>query len=637
MAQPIFDEHPLHEYFRETGETAEPMPGGNPELVAEVGVDELKSSALANTTAVEESHPSPHGSPLSASDPGAIPQAVAIVSIAVLALAIGYEFLAILLLAVALYVARAVSPTSDQNDVATLTLDAVSELIGAGNVWDSAVNEAMMIVEKEERTPSAYYGPTSPLSPISSLRVAIQSSLHTTQSQCDNVRKLLSALTSPTQLSQLSEMYAPASPIKSSFTSSDHPRPLSDPVAAWRNRTTLPANASPLNKRATWNGSYASMALAGRQSPLSPMKKREKTEGKRRSELTTFFNLNDAPSMTVSAPPSPLSQRILQDVQEEEDHSESELPYMKDDEVFGVAALDLQPHVDAISSALSDAREHLEQCVASLRDDSAKDGNVSMMPAADGSLQDLFTEGDENIGNHALQAYDRLRKELGYALRECERGRERLLDAITASHPADPPEEEDSDLSSAVPPLGLDTSSDESTGLESPFAFPSKEGHPDSSTIVVEPSSTFVDDASEHLLVTASSHHLPPPGVEQVFEADSGGGTPFTRERSKMSREERIRLTKARRESGINGIESGLSSEPEPGSTREKWGPGGEVVQELKDVIWKVGEKRRKMTELAVPPHPVMRIVVDQPDEGSWTQDNSIRLGAPDAEEKDVS
>ncbi|PSS03321.1 hypothetical protein PHLCEN_2v3995 [Hermanssonia centrifuga] len=900
MAQPIFDEHPLHEYFRETGETAEPMPGGNPELVAEVGVDELKSSALAkfvlsvsdriqipplvtegisaissslfspsnfkrpttsfaerfkydvisssllstsltatphpsrrsfspelpglldtgphsrtsSTTAVEESHPSPHGSPISASDPGAIPQAVAIVSIAVLALAIGYEFLAMLLLAVALYVARAVSPTSDQNDVATLTLDAVSELIGAGNVWDSAVNEAMMIVEKEERTPSAYYGPTSPLSPISSLRVAIQSSLHTTQSQCDNVRKLLSALTSPTQLSQLSEMYAPASPIKSSFPSSDHPRPLSDPVAAWRNRTTLPANASPLNKRATWNGSYASMALAGRQSPLSPMKKREKTEGKRRSELTTFFNLNDAPSMTVSAPPSPLSQRILQDVQEEEDHSESELPYMKDDEVFGVAALDLQrkrrtsafdvfgasppnqashlrhtpghsshhsltslsspsrftllqtnrhplslsalhlalhgalsakryacahllalrfeedaddeaywedarsvmalltstltdassrlmsalddaekrrmkderpsteslvgssressyspepqrtskpgrptktmaemvsfapmpnhltrfaAHVDAISSALSDAREHLEQCVALLRDDSAKDGNVSMMPAADGSLQDLFTEGDENIENHALQAYDRLRKELGYALRECERGRERLLDAITASHPADPPEEEDSDLSSAVPPLGLDTSSDESTGLESPFAFPPKEGHPDSSTIVVEPSSTFVDDASEHLLVTASSHHLPPPGIEQVFEADSGGGTPFTRERSKMSREERIRLTKARRESGINGIESGLSSEPEPGSTREKWGPGGEVVQELKDVIWKVGEKRRKMTELAVPPHPVMRIVVDQPDEGSWTQENSIRLGAPDAEEKDVS
>ena len=30
---------------------------------------------------------------------------------------------------------------------------------------------------------------------------------------------------------------------------------------------------------------------------------------------------------------------------------------------------------------------------------------------------------------------------------------------------------------------------------------------------------------------------------------------------------------------------------------RERWGPGGEVVQELKDVIWKVGEKKRKMSQ----------------------------------------
>lgn len=35
--------------------------------------------------------------------------------------------------------------------IAFQTLDAVNELISAGNVWDSAVNEAMAIVEKEER------------------------------------------------------------------------------------------------------------------------------------------------------------------------------------------------------------------------------------------------------------------------------------------------------------------------------------------------------------------------------------------------------------------------------------------------------------------------------------------------------
>ena len=35
-----------------------------------------------------------------------------------------------------------------------------------------------------------------------------------------------------------------------------------------------------------------------------------------------------------------------------------------------------------------------------------------------------------------------------------------------------------------------------------------------------------------------------------------------------------------------------MSSEAKKGGGGiEKWGPGGEVVQELKDVIWKVGER----------------------------------------------
>lgn len=91
---------------------------------------------------------------------------------AVLALAAGYEFLAYLLFAVALYVARAVKAAPDKTtaDAATLvstlladeerteqahvgskTLDALNELISAGNLWDSAVNEAMLIVEKDDR------------------------------------------------------------------------------------------------------------------------------------------------------------------------------------------------------------------------------------------------------------------------------------------------------------------------------------------------------------------------------------------------------------------------------------------------------------------------------------------------------
>ncbi|KAI0765628.1 hypothetical protein BD413DRAFT_574300 [Trametes elegans] len=35
MAQPLFEEHPLEEYFRQTGEFAEPMPGISPDFAPE--------------------------------------------------------------------------------------------------------------------------------------------------------------------------------------------------------------------------------------------------------------------------------------------------------------------------------------------------------------------------------------------------------------------------------------------------------------------------------------------------------------------------------------------------------------------------------------------------------------------------
>jgi hypothetical protein len=112
-------------------------------------------------------------------------------------------------------------------------------------------------------------------------------------------------------------------------------------------------------------------------------------------------------------------------------------------------------------------------------------------------------------------------------------------------------------------------------------------------TVISPSGETFdADDVSSPLLLAASSHHLPPPGIEQVFESETGNSPAFTRERSKMTREERIKLAKARRESG-----GGVVGADEHAPKIERWGPGGEVVQELKDVIWKVGERRRRMTE----------------------------------------
>ena len=244
-------------------------------------------------------------------------------------------------------------------------------------------------------------------------------------------------------------------------------------------------------------------------------------------------------------------------------------------------------HVDAISSALDDAREHLEKCVASIRED--KDSNVSAKSTADGASLDPFgAEGTSE--NPTLQAYDRLRKELGYALRECERGRERLLDILAPPKTAAETDEEDEEFADAPPPLlHHDFSSGESTGPES--AFSERNSTFEIAVPDLDRSSQAMDDATDHLLMTTSSQHLPPPGIEQVFEADSGAHAAFTRERSKLSREERIKLAKARRQSQPASIEEKLEG--------EKRGPSSEVVQELKDVIWKVGEKRRRMTERA--------------------------------------
>lgn len=606
---------------------------------------------------------------------------------------------------------------------------------------------------------SSYYSPTSMQAPSAGLRIALQSSLHTTQSQCDHVRQLLSALTSPPQLAQLSEMYAPASPVKPSFISLDQPRPLSDPMAAWRRRTTsMPSATSTENKRATWSPSRGSLAaVAG----MNAMRRNEK----RRSAANPAFLSPAVPSSTMSAPPSPLAQKVLEGVDEEDQgESDSELAYTKEEDVFGVAALDLrrqrrrsgmgvfgvpppsyslqptQPghtrghsshssississpskftllqtnrhplslsslhmalhgalgakryacahllalrfeedaddetywedvrsimslftstfadasssllsaldeaekrrmkderpsteslvgssressvspiasskipatrsgktmaemisfapmpshlarfatHVDAITSALDDARDHIEQCVASIRED--KDPNTSTLPTVDGSTLEPFgVEGASE--SPALQAYDRLRKELGFALRECERGRERLLDILAASKPTPESDEEDEEgFADAPPSLAQDLSSEESNGPDSAFSERNS-----TFEIAVPDLPPTVDDATEHLLLATSSQHLPPPGIEQVFEAESGPTAVFTRERAKLSREERIKLAKARRESK----QASIDENPE----REHWGPGGEVVQELKDVIWKVGERRRKMTERA--------------------------------------
>lgn len=262
-------------------------------------------------------------------------------------------------------------------------------------------------------------------------------------------------------------------------------------------------------------------------------------------------------------------------------------------------------HVDAIVCALNDAREDLEQCVEALRLRTDAKANIDDTNQVHSREADKNARVVETQEHPAFQAYDRLRKELGLALRECERGREKLLDIIAG--PQDVPNDDtDADVDD-TPALGQDTGSEESDKV-GPLSPSILQAHLDSAMprgvdagevggLGLNVAGDHGDDATEHLLRGASSRHLPEPGVEQVFEADTHTPeVPFTRERSKLSREERIKLAKARRAS-VNDARALLSLESAPAA--EKWGPEGEVVQELKDVIWKVGERRRKLTEAA--------------------------------------
>lgn len=247
-------------------------------------------------------------------------------------------------------------------------------------------------------------------------------------------------------------------------------------------------------------------------------------------------------------------------------------------------------HVTAMQSALKDAREYLDECVAALHD------SDEMFPSPPS-----WYEGEMETGDHpALQAYEKSRRELGFALRECERGRNQLLDIVKLPQILDP----EGECSEGTPGLGHDSLSEESDKVDNVVSpSHSEDGIKDVVSVVDADEGSKADDATQELLLSTGIEDLPPAHVnpEQVFEADTSIVSSTTiRPRAKLNREERIKLIKARRES-VLGLGKGLESSPmihdigdHEGGYDEKWGPGGDIVEELKDVIWKVRERRRK-------------------------------------------
>ncbi|PPQ68050.1 hypothetical protein CVT26_007334 [Gymnopilus dilepis] len=727
------------------------------------------------------------------SDPSYGPISFSIASLAVF-FSIGYPFFSMLSLFATLFLLyHFFYMTETSKHDMTSSFNALDDLIAANEMWESVVQDAVTFLDSEERSSS---GSSSP-SPI---RVALHSCLQTTHTQCDNIRQLFAALTSPSNLSQLSEMYAPPSPMALGFSPEMISRPFSFPSPRLPS-SQLPRPTTPENKRSTWNGSYASLAGAG-SPPSTLFRRRDEKKANHRMHLSDVFRLAPTSAPVTPLPLSPGTP--LPEVPENSISLSEGLPSSSTSPIpshFGAAALDLQrrrktgglevfrapspsyftqdmraprsarnsafastisssskftspqpsrhplsyaaltsslqgalaakrytcshllalrftddeddgywedvrsviglltstltdsfsrlaealdeaeqeklraqnptpdidlsrsperdcvpgisdsesqgtrrrssskvsfapvpsqfsrfaAHVAAISSALEDARDDLEQCVAALRSEtpyttpssaSRKLRHSRSFSKPGGPGADEEPEAEEP---RAVQAYERLRRELGLALRECERGRERLLELV---HPPPIPSDDDEDFDD-LPSLGHDGSDD--SDKPDPVYPSEDEGEfspnvgPRSQPSVVNTDAVEgapIDDATSHLLLTTSSLHLPMPGVDEVFEAETGPKTSFTRERSKLSREERIKLAKARRESGKGLAIGGTGTGEDDGSVQrgvEKWGPGGDVVQELKDVIWKVSERKRMLAESTTPPQPQLAQLDSQP------------------------
>lgn len=178
-----------------------------------------------------------------------------------------------------------------------------------------------------------------------------------------------------------------------------------------------------------------------------------------------------------------------------------------------------------------------------------------------------------------------IRRELGTALRQLERARAALR--AQRAQPRGETEGEDSD----VPPLDASPSSPTSEELTPYDALRRRDSlnSDKAERREIETAHVRPDDASAYLLLGTSAHSLPPPGIEQVFEADTEDavGTVARRAKSTLTRAERIEAVRARR--AVSGSMSSL------GHSREASGDGNwEVVRELKAVISEVGVRRRR-------------------------------------------
>ncbi|KAG8836033.1 hypothetical protein FRC17_010497 [Serendipita sp. 399] len=624
-----------------------------------------------------------------------------------IALASGHWISSLLAFLAALFLREPLSSHQDTKvPQSRLTFDVLQHLVDTDSAWESAIGEAMELLRRDE---ASALGPS--IQWQTPLRVALQSSLQAITTQADRVRQLFSPLANPTELAQMTEMYAPPSPTTTHHSIAS-PNPIRKSVSS-----------SKLDKRITWSGAL-SKTPAGRspatpntpESPIPPVPQLPSPGTPFGVEDTPFGtltldlersnrayqrysfasprslrSLRTSPSgskfTTLQSMRNPLSTNSLdaalhaalsskrfacahllalrfdegeddlywEDVRsviglfssslEDETSRLSEamdewhrsrqrdarpsvnstpipasptpLPPRKRQDTLSFAPRSsdmakFTSHMDAITGALNRAFDELEKCVGALR---LREASVPLE-------EEVGAEHSEFASRTALESYDTLRRELGLALRECERARcplSLVMDNSTGSSSDQEVVYSPPDQQEAITP----ERKDDSFLLESPTRAGA--GSPPPAYVSRGPSQ-IVDDVTAHLLAGATAMHLPPLGMDRVFEAESGPVVkPFRRERSTLSRQERIALAQVKRKS--TQLQN-ISSSPLGDSHKQNHPTvvSSELMQELKEVIHRVNERKQRMVLPSAHSEPQLRsdslskLAFDSPDAPFRTQ-----------------
>jgi len=261
-------------------------------------------------------------------------------------------------------------------------------------------------------------------------------------------------------------------------------------------------------------------------------------------------------------------------------------------------------HMDAMAKSIETAQKELRACLTVLQSPSASRNDQKQAARMDPLAQQI------------LDSYARLRRELGTALRECERSKGPLTSALHITAPSD---KDNCEGEPDVSPSGLGNETRANLPISPALSNSSLphtaelEAGVDSNTQAPLNGDVFDDFINAKRFESENTGAAPSVSTngsgrnpftqldpEQVYEAAIPPAMAQLREKSKMSRAERIRQMRERRAAGGATVLSDIpgSSGDERASEngkggRGQMGPGSDIVQELKSVINLVGEKRR--------------------------------------------